>query len=183
MNSIIKTFSNKYLDLSKPHPDAIVLYDMVQGIAREGRFANQCNKHCSVAEHSVLVSCLIEEVAARPLGLIHDLPEAYVRDIPAPLKNLIPGCKKYEDGLFDCIIKKFRIKYTEKLWRIVKTADVEAFNLERAIYFNDSSVSERRRCVAVIKNFGWAPGLPANKAITLFYKRWKELSLPDETTT
>jgi len=180
MDSVIKTFSNKYLDLANPHPDSMVLHDMVQGTAREGRFANQCARHCSVLEHSVLVSYLIEEAAAKPLGLVHDLPEAYTRDIPSPLKNLIPECKVYEDRLFDCMVKKFKIKYTDRLWRLVKIADMEAFNLERVIYFNDTPKVERTKCVKVVKGYGWVPGLTPTKAIALFYKRWKELGLPND---
>jgi hypothetical protein len=178
MDSIIKTFSNAYLDLANPKPSSLVLHDMVQGIAREGRFANQCSRHCSVAEHSVLVSHLVKDTKAQALALVHDLPEAYIRDIPSPFKNLIPDCKRYEDALFDCVIKKFKIKYTDKLWRVVKTADMEAFNLERVLYFNDSAKPDKVRCATVIKNFGWTPGLTPHKAIALFYKRWKELGLP-----
>ena len=176
----MKTFSNTYLDLANPKPSSLVLHDMVQGIARECRFANQCTRHCSVAEHSVLVSYLVENRTARTLALVHDMPEAYLRDMPLPYKSLIPDCKRYEDAMIDCVIEKFKIEYNEELWREVKSADTAAYNLERIIYFSDSSRVDKTKCTNIVKSFGWSPGLNQKKAIKLFYNRWEELGLSND---
>lgn len=173
----MRTLSGKFIDLANPQPDTICLGDLIQAAAREGRFANQCDKIYTVAEHSVLVSHLVLEKEAKALGLAHDLTEALIRDVPRPFKTLVPTYKKFEDKLLQVILKRFKIKCTPKLWSLVKIADLEAYNIERIAFFNDNSLTERQKCAKIIKSLGWTPGLSRKAAEKLFWSRWKELKI------
>lgn len=70
----------------------VVLEDVARGLANECRYGGQC-KFYSVAEHSVLVSIVVEKLAPPRVArrwaleaLLHDGSEAYVGDVIRPLK-------------------------------------------------------------------------------------------------
>jgi hypothetical protein len=65
------------------------------------RYNGHCNIFYSVAEHSLLVAGLMAELKlGDPFeGLMHDAAEAYLRDIPAPWKQLLPDSVAVEDKL------------------------------------------------------------------------------------
>ena len=84
--------SGKRLELLHPTPDQICLGDIATGLSLECRFGNQLPTHYSVAQHSVLVAKMMErdELPERiqAAGLMHDASEAYLGDLPGPLKVL-----------------------------------------------------------------------------------------------
>lgn len=86
---ILDTASGRKLDLDDPDPSQISLDDIAGGLSRVCRFGAQSLRFHSVAEHAVLVSRLVVDNGHPELGLAalhHDSHEAYVCDIPAPLK-------------------------------------------------------------------------------------------------
>jgi hypothetical protein len=90
MNSLdgyIGTFSGIHFWPLLPNPDDIVIEDIAHALAHQCRFGGHASKFYSVAEHSVHVSelCLPEHAL---WGLLHDASEAYLVDLPRPLKQL-----------------------------------------------------------------------------------------------
>jgi uncharacterized protein len=70
-------------------------YDIAHGLSMMCRFAGQCSRFYSVAEHSVLVAWLLKHrfsVTDGQVfeGLIHDAEEAYLGDMPSPIKYALP---------------------------------------------------------------------------------------------
>lgn len=70
-----------------PRPGDIDINDIAHSLANQCRFSGHCRKHYSVAQHSVLVSMLCDPQDAL-WGLLHDASEAYLIDVPSPLKKL-----------------------------------------------------------------------------------------------
>jgi hypothetical protein len=64
----------------------------------------------SVAEHSVIMSCLVPREFARE-ALMHDAGEAYLPDICAPVKPHIPGFKEIEHGVERAIAHRFGLTF------------------------------------------------------------------------
>lgn len=91
----IELASGGYLDLADPDPHNIRLDDVAHGLAHTCRFAGQCRKFYSVAEHAVLVAMRLRGLGAVPAvqlaGLHHDDAEAYLGDVTRPLKALVTG--------------------------------------------------------------------------------------------
>lgn len=101
--SWILTASGRHIDLLAPCPDEIAIEDIALGLSRESRFSGQTREFYSVAHHSVLASRIVPDEFALE-ALLHDATEAYLRDIPYPLKRLIPEYSRIEKVL-DRIIR------------------------------------------------------------------------------
>ena len=86
----IDTASGRKIDFDESDPAQIALEDIAGGLSRICRFGAQSVRFHSVAEHAVLVAQLLHEGGYPHLalaGLHHDSHEAYVCDIPKPLKR------------------------------------------------------------------------------------------------
>jgi hypothetical protein len=99
----IYTNSCHYVDLLDTDPDTIRLVDIAHALAQECRFNGQTDDFYSVAQHSVYVSLLVPPEYARE-ALLHDATEAYIKDLPLPLKDLLPSYRAIE-GALDSVIR------------------------------------------------------------------------------
>src|SRR5438477_8188248 len=86
--------SGAWFDFRAPASSNFTIEDVAHGLANICRYAGQCRRFYSVAEHSILVSetALGFELEA----LLHDAAEAFMGDITRPLKQILPQYKKIE---------------------------------------------------------------------------------------
>lgn len=82
------TFTGQRYYPGDPRPEDVRVEDIAHGLAKTCRFGGQCAGFYSVAEHSVLVSYVVPPEHAWQ-ALFHDAPEAYLCDVPRPLKHLL----------------------------------------------------------------------------------------------
>lgn len=110
--TFITTHSGQQVDIESPQPDSIRIEDIAHALSFLCRGSGQANFFFSVARHCVYCA---REAEARGLSrevalacLLHDASEAYMTDVPKPIKdNLIPQYRQYEDALLSCIYEKF----------------------------------------------------------------------------
>ena len=108
MGTRIETFSGGSFDYADPKPESILLRDIAHALANTCRFGGHCHRYYSVAEHSVLVSRIVlDNPRLRLQALFHDGSEAYLGDIPSPLKNLLPAYQQLEQVVQMSIYMKF----------------------------------------------------------------------------
>ena len=107
----ILTISGRHVELTDPSPDAIEIHDIAVGLSRECRFSGQCRTFYSVAQHSVLASLIVPLEYALE-ALLHDATEAFIKDLPSPLKGLLPEYKRIERILDRTIRRKFELPET-----------------------------------------------------------------------
>lgn len=82
----IQTYSGRRFNPTKPIAEAIVIQDIAHSLSMQCRFSGHVNKFYSVAQHCVGVSYLCDDADAL-WGLLHDATEAYLVDVPSPLKR------------------------------------------------------------------------------------------------
>jgi len=110
-----------------PEPSKIHLEDIAHGLSNVGRFAGQAEEFSSVARHSVRVSREVEArgggKAAQQHALVHDAAEAYLSDVPGPVKKGLPGYKHAERRLDDAVMSALSIETGADEQSLVKRAD------------------------------------------------------------
>lgn len=86
MSSWILTYTNRQFDVLNPRVEDVDIRDIARALSHACRFAGHVDSFYSVAEHSCYVSALVPPEHALQ-GLLHDASEAYLNDIPAPIKK------------------------------------------------------------------------------------------------
>jgi 5'-deoxynucleotidase YfbR-like HD superfamily hydrolase len=120
VSAILETQSGRFIDVLKPNPNDIRILDIAHALSHQCRFGGHTKHHYSVAQHSVNVSYLVPEEHALQ-ALLHDATEAYLVDIPTPVKNHLVGYRDIEDNLWKAIAKKYGV--SEYMNESVKEAD------------------------------------------------------------
>src|SRR5262245_19776822 len=98
----IHTADNKRFSLTDPQPDQISIRTIAKALSQINRFTGHTRWPYSVAQHSVLVLRLFEDLhpfamrSKKVAALFHDAAEAYCGDIASPLKSLLPEYKAIE---------------------------------------------------------------------------------------
>jgi len=107
------TFTGRVIDVFDPQPEDINIQDIAHGLSNICRFAGQSGFFYSVAQHSGYVSRILDDksVDVQLWGLMHDAAEAYIGDIPLPIKLAIPEFKVIEDKLLRVIADKFGMQW------------------------------------------------------------------------
>ena len=116
----IRTFTGLYINVFSPTPEMICIEDIAHGLSNQCRFAGHLNKFYSVAQHSWHCYTLVSD-EHKLAALLHDASEAYLCDMPKPIKKNLPDYCKIEDNLMKVISKKFGFEYPSS--KEVKEAD------------------------------------------------------------
>ncbi len=82
----VQTFTGRRAWPREPDAGVVCLEDVVHSLSLRCRFGGHCRLFYSVAEHCVRGMALVSE-GARLEFLLHDAAEAYLADVPRPLKR------------------------------------------------------------------------------------------------
>lgn len=127
--STIQTASGIYFDLLEPDTSMVDIRDIAHALARICRFTGHVRRHYSVAEHSLHASHWVPAPWAFA-ALMHDAHEAYVGDVAAPLKRLIPDYRRIEQRVEAVVRERFGLPPVFP--HCVKQADLQMLATERA---------------------------------------------------
>jgi hypothetical protein len=141
MSSCITTYSGISFDPLNPDPAQVRIYDIAHHLSNTCRFAGATSKFYSVAQHSLLVCALLPLDAgpwAHLLGLLHDAAEAYLTDLPTPVKhhtrfaNFRTAEVEVQAAVESRLLIDEGCSYDEldDLWPLVKAADAKACFIE-----------------------------------------------------
>lgn len=125
----IQTYTGRAFYLLDPRPNDVCIEDIAHGLSNLCRFAGQTRRFYSVAEHSYRVARLVPP-EHKLTALLHDAAEAYIVDLPRPLKLALPNYRVIEQRVEAAIGKRFGIDLVT-LPRAVKQADVTMLATER----------------------------------------------------
>src|SRR5829696_6779365 len=98
----LQTVSGRWVNPFDPDPAQLDAGDIARALANQCRFGGHSRVCYSVAQHSVIVSELVEQrggdVEDVFAALMHDASEAYLGDMPHPLKHRSPLGAAFKDA-------------------------------------------------------------------------------------
>lgn len=108
---MIRTFQGRMVDVFDPQPQDISIADIAWGLSNTVRWGGHASQPITVAQHSCIVHDILKAegcgTGTMLSGLMHDAAEAYIGDIPRPIKSRIPQFYQIETKLMWAIEKRF----------------------------------------------------------------------------
>ena len=126
----ITTVSGRCVDPREDMPD-FSINDIAHSLARIVRYNGHQNWTWTVAQHSICCAHLVIDPAFAREALLHDATEAYLCDIPTPIKRMLP----------DYMALEARLDRAFRRWAdlpMVMSAEVQAVDYE--MFITEASV-------------------------------------------
>ncbi len=132
--SWIQTYNGKKFHIYDFTVDDINIEDIAHSLSMQCRYNGHCKDFYSVAEHSVLVSrhCKYYNLE----GLLHDAAEAYLADIPAPIKPHLRNYSLFEMSINQVLAEKFGLVYNVSFPVHVCDIDIALLKNEKEVLMN-----------------------------------------------
>lgn len=121
---VIETYTGGRFRPFDPRPGEVRLLDIAAGLAHTCRFGGHCRQFYSVAQHSLHVSREFDTPRLQLLALLHDAGEAYVGDIPRPVKAELGRIESVEATIREAVWTGLGVDPpTDGEWERVMAAD------------------------------------------------------------
>lgn len=131
----IRTSSGIYIDVFEPTEDMITIEDIAHSLSHQCRYGGHLPVFYSVDQHSIYCCENVEGEENKLAALMHDASEAYLLDMPRPIKYQMPEYRDIEDKLMHVIARKFGFEYP--MAKQVKEVDELALHAEWKTFFGD----------------------------------------------
>ncbi|TXH16844.1 MAG: phosphohydrolase [Hyphomicrobiaceae bacterium] len=136
----ITTSSGRTVCPFAPDPTTIDPGDIAHALANKCRWNGHTSRFYSVAQHSVLVARYTVAPADRLWGLLHDAGEAYLPDVPSPIKPFCPSIITAENNLLAAVAIAFglpttipaTVHYADLVVRSAEARDLMRLDVTRA---------------------------------------------------
>jgi len=115
---VIRTYTGKWVNVFDPTSDITDMFDILDiahALSMQCRFSGHLKHFYSVAQHSI--ECYRQaniqglNKKEQLTALMHDCSEAYLVDIPRPIKREFAQYKVIEDKLMNTLSKVFNFNY------------------------------------------------------------------------
>jgi hypothetical protein len=179
----IRTFTGKKFWPLNPREEDVCIEDIAHALALRNRFSGHTRLPYSVAEHSAL---MVDKLATWNYeknvlrwALLHDATEAYLPDIPTPIKPLIAGFVEIESRLMKVIASKFGLE--GEMPSIVKDVDQQICKAEmRDLFAGDVLQCPRMGSVPTLPGFVLTYVLEWERAKAYFFDTYVDLFQGDD---
>ena len=157
-NAIIVN-SGILFDVFNPDVEDIKIEDIAHSLSNICRYGGHSPKFYSVAQHCVICSYEPGSFQEQLEFLMHDASEAYLTDMPRPIKKNMLNYIELEDNLLEIIFNKFKLNFP--LSNKVHKVDDSVLKFEYSVFFEKKN-----------KHFDfWSP----EHAKKMFLNRYYEL--------
>lgn len=103
--------SGAFYSYDKPEQNEFTIEDVALSLSHTCRYGGQVAQFYSVAQHAVLVSYAVKDKRYKLEALCHDNTEAFMCDIPTPLKLMLPCYKALEAKHEEAMFNRFGLEY------------------------------------------------------------------------
>lgn len=132
----IRLLSGNLFSYHEPHVGEVDILDIASPLSKICRFAGHIPVFYSVAQHAVNTSLIVPPEHAFT-ALMHDTAEAFMNDLPTPLKAAVPAFKALEEKIEADMARRFGFEYP--LPPEVKLADLQMLAIEKHYIKADQS--------------------------------------------
>lgn len=131
----VETYSGGRFYPFDPRPADVRIEDLAHGLAHTCRYSGQCQVYYSVAEHSLHVARELRREGHGPrvqcYGLFHDAAEAYLPDLPRPIKAEFDAFVDLERSILEAVWPALDLRApTTDEWDAVMAADDRLLHYE-----------------------------------------------------
>lgn len=109
-----ETYTGQKFWTLDPSPYEITIVDIAHALSHICRYGGHSKHFYSVAQHSIIVSQQIKKdgynYLAQLYGLMHDAAEAYICDLPRPIKICLEQYSKFEKAIQKAVYEKIGIR-------------------------------------------------------------------------
>jgi len=134
----IETCSGGRFDVANPRAEDVRIEDIAMSLAQTCRFRGHALRWISVGWHSVVVhgvvAMLRDDHQVRLAALLHDAAEAYVGDMPRPLKLAFPEFVRAEARVQQVIHRRFGLQPSEDVMLLIRKVDNQTLLEEARVY-------------------------------------------------
>lgn len=165
-SSRIETLNGHFVDPLNMRPEDVRIGDIAHALSNQNRFNGYTSRPYSVAEHSVYVARVVarmydnagtsavmgltEDIFDRRSitrqALLHDATEAYLLDIPRPVKLAIPAYGEIEARLWEVIAGVFDVPV--EMHPFVKEADRRLCHTEKLAFLSPEGLDKPEWAIA-----------------------------------
>lgn len=136
----IQTHSGRKFHVFRPSVEEVDFQDIARSLSQTCRFNGHTKRFYSVAEHSVVVAKTTQQLgtgAPRLIlqALLHDAAEAYLSDIPTPVKIHLPEMVGIENRILSVIMNKYDLPFP--LHQKIHLADIAVLLVEKKEVLNN----------------------------------------------
>lgn len=135
LGDYIETYTGKTFYPLDPRPEEIDIVDIAHHLSQICRFNGASKFFFSVAQHSINVYKYVKaqggSIEQQFDALMHDASEAYLCDLPKPIKRFMSDYKVYEDIVQEVIYQKYGLN--SNYFETTKKADTDMLSYEAKI--------------------------------------------------
>ncbi len=177
----ITTYTGVHFYPTAPSPEDIHIEDIAHALSYICRGNGHVKNFFSVGQHCV--NCALESMA-RGYGrrvslacLLHDAGEAYMSDVPRPIKVGMPQYKKWEEALLQVVYEKFLGSVlTEEESVLVKQIDDDMLYFDMKVLLGEE-ISENVPQMMSLFSQEYVPFIEVEEEyLNIFKKLYKEKS-------
>lgn len=168
MSSRLPLLSGGFFDFEKPEDSIYTIEDVANGLSHQYRFGGHVLYPITVAQHSVILSKMVEPELALA-ALLHDGSEAFIADIVRAAKLFLTDYKSLETEIMEDLFARVGMVWHSEIERI-KDHDQALGDFESE-YCNDGTGCVPMHWAGVPDSF-W----PSEYAKNAFLDRWQDIT-------
>lgn len=177
--SYITTFTGKHLDPLEPDMTMVDIRDIAHALSLTCRGNGHVKTFFSVGQHCINCALEAEKRGYSPrlilACLIHDASEAYMSDVPRPLKHCLDEYCRAEDRLLDLIYEKFLGKtLNEEEQRLIKAIDNDLLYYDLKELLGEVSAPDAPP-IRISLDYQWMPFEQVEQRYLELYAKWQQI--------
>ncbi|MBZ9659744.1 hypothetical protein LB523_11880 [Mesorhizobium sp. ESP-6-4] len=166
---MLQTFTGRHFWPLDARPEEVHIEDIAHSLSLQCRYAGHCKRFYSVAEHSVLIANWIwwhGSAADALAGLLHDATEAYLVDMPRPVKRSMHEYRLHEAALWKVLAARFGLP--EEMPAIVHEADNRII-ADELVNMRPMAWHDKHNDPLCVSLAFWSPGESEHNFLNTFY--------------